>query len=364
MRALAALTAVPNAYLLGLLAAAFAVRRGSPPEHDGRLPRVAVVVPAHDEEAGIATTVASLAAAGSDLTIVVADNCTDATAERARAAGATVWERMDPDLLGKGHALAWAFERVPQDVEAVAVVDADCTVSTNFVDAVATRLAAGARAVQASYLVSNPEQSHAAAARYAGYALVNHVRPLGKSALGLSCGLFGSGMAFDAALLREHPWSAFAVTEDAEYHLQLVEAGLRVEFAPEASVESAMPTSLDVAGTQRERWESGRFDLARGRALRLVAMGVQRHDPARLNAGLELLMPPQSLLLAANLAFARRPGLAAQAVYVLGGLAVVGAPAAVYRSLAMAPLLVARNARLYARLAGGWRPRGWVRTKR
>jgi cellulose synthase/poly-beta-1,6-N-acetylglucosamine synthase-like glycosyltransferase len=375
----ALVSAAPTAYLLAQLAAAVLGSRRPPPPRTGAAPRIAVVVPAHDEEEAIAAAVRSLAAAGSENTIVVADNCTDATAERARAAGATVWERHDPERPGKGRALAWAFERIGRDdADAVAVVDADCIVSENLLVSYGARLAVGARALQASYMVLNPEDSPAAAARYAGYALVNHVRPLGRATLGLSCGLTGSGMAFALDLLRKHPWDAFDVTEDSEYHLRLVEAGERVEFVPEARVESAMPVTLAAAATQRERWESGGFELARGAALRLIAQGAGRRDPSALNAGIELLIPPQSLLLAANLAttaaaivlrapLARRAaafGLAGQVVYVLGGLALVRAPAGAYRGLALGPLLAVRNAGLYARLARGWRPSGWVRTPR
>jgi cellulose synthase/poly-beta-1,6-N-acetylglucosamine synthase-like glycosyltransferase len=375
----AGVAAAPSAYLLILLAAAGTSRRRAR-EPRGRPPRFAVVVPAHDEEAGIAATVASVRAAGS-VSIVVADNCTDATAERARAAGATVWERRDDARRGKGHALAWAFERVlheSPEVEAIAVVDADCIVSANLLEALGARIGAGARAVQASYMVSNPAESAASAARYAGFALMNHVRPLGRSALGLSSGLLGTGMAFDARLLRDHPWSAFDVTEDTEYHLRLVAAGERVEFAPEAWVASPMPASLEAAEIQRERWESGGFELARAAAPRLVASGLRARDPVRVDAGIELLVPPQSLLMAANGAIAvaalgarARPaariaaaGLIGQVAFVLGGLALVRAPAPVYWSLVTAPLLAARNARLYSRLARGWRPGAWIRTPR
>lgn len=372
-RLIASAAAAPVAYLLALLGAAAVGSRARRAPVAGAPPRLAVVVPAHDEETVIATAVASLAAAGSATTIVVADNCSDATAERARAAGATVWERDDPRNPGKGRALAYAFERIREElpqIDAIAVVDADCTASPNLLTALGDRIAAGARAVQASYVVANPEQSPAAAARYAGFALINHVRPLGKSALGLSCGLLGSGMAFTAELLGEHPWDAFAVTEDAEYHLRLVQAGVRVEFAPEAHVASPMPATLDAAATQRERWESGGFELARTEALRLAAQGVREGDASKANAGLELLVPPQSLLLAANVAalsLDRRIATAAitgQVAFVLGGLELVGAPRSVYRALALAPLLAMRNIGLYGRLAKGERARTWVRTTR
>jgi Glycosyl transferase family group 2 len=204
------------------------------------------------------------------------------------------------------------------------------------------------------------------------------VRPLGKSALGLSCGLLGSGMAFDTALLRELPWSALGVTEDTGYHLRLVAAGAKVEFAPEARVSSPMPTTLDAAGEQRARWESGDVALAREAALPLLVSGLRARDVQRLHAGFELLMPPQSLLMALNAGTAaaaaalgaRRAArlslaaLAAQITFVVGGLALVRAPAAVYRSLALAPVLALRNAGLYARLARGRGQREWVRTAR
>jgi hypothetical protein len=382
LTAAALATAAPAAYLVALLAAAAAGTRS--PGEPARLPRFAVVVPAHDEEAGIGRTVDSLLGldyGGGCEVLVVADNCTDATAARARAAGATVWERADAQQRGKGHALAWAFDRVLREraaVDAVAVVDADCTATANLLDAAASRLAAGAEAVQVSYGVANPGESAAAAARYAGFSLINHVRPLGKSNLGLSCGLLGTGMAFDADLLRRVPWSAFDITEDAEYHLRLAAAGVRVQFAAEAAVASPMPTTLDAAAVQRERWEAGTLQLARSAAPRLVAAGLRRRDMNMLHAGAELLVPPQSLLLAANAGVAgaaatlgvRRAAwiagaaLAAQAAFVLGGLALVRAPASVYRALALGPFLAARNARLYARIARGRRPREWVRTPR
>lgn len=384
LTAVAAAGAAPVAYLLTLLAAAVTGRARGAPGAAPRLPRFVVVVPAHDEEAGIGATVESLAAmryGGETETIVVADNCSDATAARARAAGATVWERDAPDDPGKGQALAWAFERVAHEragVDAVAVVDADCTVTPNLLEALGARLAAGARAVQASYAVSNPAAAPAAAARFAGFALVNHVRPLGKSVLGLSCGLLGTGMAFDVRLLRELPWRAFDVTEDVEYNLRLAEAGIRVEFAPEAAVSSPMPTSLDAAAVQRERWESGSVGLARGAAARMLAAGVAARDVNRMHAGAELLMPPQSILMAGNAillaagtaAHARRAAalsaaaLAGQVAFVLGGLALVRAPAAAYRALALAPALALRNANLYARIARGRGEREWVRTPR
>jgi hypothetical protein len=192
--------------------------------------------------------------------------------------------------------------------------------------------------------VANPEASWAAGLRFASLALMNTVRPLGRATLGLSAGLTGTGMAFSTALLRRCPWASSSLVEDREQHLRFVDAGVRVAFAPEAAVRSPAVPTLARAHAQQRRWDGGRWALAREWAPRLL-----RRDAARLDAALELIVPPQSVLLAAGLAgtvprVTRRRALVAlagQAAFVLGGLAVVRAPVAVWRSLAFAPLLAA-----------------------
>jgi hypothetical protein len=369
-------------YLLVMLAAAARGARQAPPP--AAVPMV-VLVPAHDEEHTVGRALASLERAdrpaGGVEVVVVADNCTDATAEVARRAGATVFEREQPEQRGKGPALAWALARMRaagMAPEAVVMVDADCEVSQNFLRAAEARIGAGASAAQADYRVANPEASPTAALRYAGYALVNSVRPLAKSRLGLSAGLFGSGMVFRSDLLERHPWAAFSITEDLEYHLTLVTAGEVVQFAPEATVTSEMPVSRADTQTQRTRWEAGKIGLARRWAPRLLATEARRRDAQCAHAAIELLMPTQSLIvagsgcsLAAGLLLRSRPllrlataTLAGQTAFVLGGLAVAQAPAPVYRALTSAPALVADGLRMQGLILLGRAPRAWKRTAR
>jgi hypothetical protein len=390
--------AVSTAYLLALLLAArgsqhdlanIQVARSEPStsatsEADGRL-RLVVLVPAHDEERGIRATLTSLASScyPSDRyhAVVIADNCSDATAVRARDVGVEVWERFAPVERGKGFALAWALEHLQASVhafDAVIVLDADCIVSPNMLSAIDTALRSGARAVQVSYQVGNPRDSAVSALRFAAFALMDTVRPLGKRRLGLSCGLFGTGMAFTRELLSREPWTATGLAEDGEYHLRLVEAGERVEFIPGAWVRSAMPTSLGRSIEQQARWEKGKLELIRRWSPRLVGSGLARRDIVRVHAGLEHLVPPQSLLAAGSLSSglaglllgSRRlfrlsvATLAAQLTFVLGGLRIVGAPAEVYRALAIAPALISSKIALYARLLIRRGPTSWVRTER
>lgn len=374
-------------YLLGLLLAARSAKRPTAAHNapaDRNL-RLVVLVPAHDEEAGIAATLTTLTGTAypreERRIIVIADNCGDRTAALAAAAGAEVWERTDPERRGKGHALAWALERLlalDDPFDAVVFVDADCIVSANLLAAVDARLRAGARALQVDYVAGNPADSNAAALRFAAFAVGDTVRFLGKERLGLSCGLVGTGMAFTRDLLERNPWTATGLVEDGEFHMRLVLAGERVEFVPEAEVSQAVPTSLKASSSQQARWEMGKLQLIRRWSGRLVFAGLARRDALRLHAGLECLVPPQSVIAIGNLGSAlagvalgsrRLVALslftaAAQATFVLAGLRLVRAPAHVYRALLSAPALVASKLGLYGKLLSGRGPTAWVRTER
>src|ERR1044072_1347026 len=108
-------------------------------------------------------------------------------------------------------------------------------------------------------------------------------------------------MGFRRELLERTPWSATGLVEDGEYHLHLVLAGERAEFVAEASVSQAVPTSMRASSEQQARWERGRLQLIRRWSARLVASGLARGDVVRLHAGLECLLPPQSVIAAGNL---------------------------------------------------------------
>ncbi len=372
--------AVANAYQLLLLVAAALPRREAPRDVGAPM-RFVVLIPAHDEAELLPHTLAEIAAQDypPELVevVVVADNCTDGTAQVARAAGARVLERNDPSRHGKSWALAWAMPQVADSCDAVLVLDADCVPSANLLAAAAARLQAGADAVQSDDVVGNPEASAAAALRTASFALLARVRALGKDRLGLSCGLFGTGMGFRREIVNRHAWDGAALDDGLDHHLRLVDAGVRVVFMPEAHVASSMPASTAVSLEQQRRWEAGKLQALRHWFPRLVRRGIRERDPARLVAAFDQLMPAQSALavlnggalVASSLRGTRGPLLlawanaAAQAVFVLGGLRVAQAPRAVYPALLLAPVLVVQKLAIYARFAAG-RPVTWVATDR
>lgn len=381
-------------YLLLLTIAAFRAPRHTPlpatPQH-----HFLILIPAHDEARLLPRLLATLAALDYPESLytvhVVADNCTDDTAALARAAGAVVHERFDQERRGKGYALEWLLARLraqgasadlPGD--AVLILDADSSVSENFLRVIDARLAAGERVVQAYYTVENPEEGWSAGLRSVALAALHYLRPQGRMVLGGSVGLKGNGMTFVAELLQRHRWSA-ALTEDIEYHMDLILAGERVTFAPDAVVAAEMPATLDDADSQNVRWEQGRLQMARRYVPRLLAAAARAATPRRafllFDAAVEHLIPPFSILAALSLLLAplawfipgrSRPArrllalftLVGQALYVLAGLRLTRAPASLYRALFYAPFFLLWKVWLYIRVWLGERQTVWTRTAR
>jgi cellulose synthase/poly-beta-1,6-N-acetylglucosamine synthase-like glycosyltransferase len=306
---LAALAALPVVAASGYLFV-LTVRssRSGSPAYRAPGARFAIVVPAHDEAAGIAATVESVLAVDYPLdrfeVIVVADNCTDDTAARASAAGAKVLERVDAGRRGKGFALAHAFERIVAErkADAVVVVDADTIVSPNLLRAFDARIAAGAGAVQADYAVRNPDSGWRPRLMAIALGMFHVVRSTGRENLGVSCGLRGNGMCFTTALLAEVPHDAYSVVEDVEYGIRLGERGHRVHYAGEAHVYGEMVSSEKASRSQRERWERGRRQLVKDHGFRLLRRAVATRSLLLFDLAMDLLVPPLSTLVAATVA--------------------------------------------------------------
>jgi cellulose synthase/poly-beta-1,6-N-acetylglucosamine synthase-like glycosyltransferase len=275
--------------------------RAPPPAlRSSRRLRFDVIVPAHDEAAGIEGVVAGLRKldwpAEGFRVLVVADNCTDSTAALARAAGAEVLERRDPSRRGKGYALDFAFQisQARGWADAVVVIDADTGVSANLLEAFAGRIDDGAKAIQAHYGVLNPHASWRTRLMAIALASFHRVRSRARERLQLSCGLRGNGWCVTPRLLRQVPYRAFSLAEDIEYGIELGLAGHRVHYADEAQVAGVMVSGEAAARTQRQRWEKGRFQLIRSRILPLLKAAGDPDGKVCLDLALDLLVPPLS----------------------------------------------------------------------
>jgi cellulose synthase/poly-beta-1,6-N-acetylglucosamine synthase-like glycosyltransferase len=228
------------------------------------LKRLMIIVPSHNEELCIARCVHSLEAASGSAgnVVVIAHNCTDATAELAARAGARVQIVNDLTRAGKGHALKHGFDYAFNEcgAEAVMIVDADSTVSKNITQVVLQRLAYSP-VVQCRYQVRNHADSWRTGLTALAFLGINVVRPRGRDRLGLSCGIFGNGFAMRKDVLDNVPYDAHSIVEDMEFHLALVEHGYAVRFVNEALVLGDMPLSASTSASQHSRWEGGRLRL-------------------------------------------------------------------------------------------------------
>ena len=387
---LTALVAVPVCVLFVELAAA-ALRRETPqnPETTARAEpgraAFAVLMPAHDEAVGIAAAIEAVRVqlGPRDRLLVVADNCRDATAAIARAAGAEVTERNDALRRGKGYALdhgvRW-LERSPPTV--VVIVDADCIVAPGALALLAQRCVATTRPVQALYLMHALPGS-GLGLRVAAFAWVvkNKLRPIGGAALGWPCQLLGTGMAFPWALIVNAPLASGHLVEDMELGIALARAGAAPVFCPQAFVSSVFPSDAAGALAQRTRWEHGHLSVLASTGPRLLAQALMRRDGALVALSLDLMVPPLAALalaLGAALIFGAawwglasdvRPFALALFAFALFGAGVAmawwrgGRHLVSLRELLALPLYVAAKIPMYVRLFTK-RQVEWVRTKR
>lgn len=360
--------------LLTVLGAA-SRRSAVPVDADTTAPRTRflAMIPAHDEAASIAETLAAFERVHyprSHFDVhVVADNCTDETAEIVRSAGWHVHERTGAP--GKGAALNWLFDRVRREPFDVAViVDADTSVTPGFLRALDRAFADGAVVAQGYYSVRDPHESVGAATRFMALAARHHLRPAGRARLGGSCGLFGNGMAFRRDVLERHRWTGHLI-EDMELQIELLLADdVRVRYVPDAELVAEIPDNLDSATPQNRRWERGRVVLAGAavpRLLRALRGGSATRRVALLDATCDLLVPPISVLggvhiasfglgavaAAAGNAQGRRLAVVngALATFLAGHVAValwsVRAPRAVYAAVTQLPRMLVWKCRLW-----------------
>lgn len=263
---------------------------------------VAVVVPAHDEEDGIGSTVSGIVKqlGSSDRLIVVADNCTDATAERARAAGAETIVRQDLQRQGKGYALDFGvrhLESAPPDV--VVIVDADCRLGPGAINALVAYVKVDGRAAQAFNAMTLPPNADAKR-RVAAFAWIvkTNVRPTGLGVLGFPCQLMGTGMAIPWVAIRSIDLATGNIVEDVKMGLDLAAARHAPRYCPDARVESDFPATERGFAIQRRRWETGSVATIVKIVPEMLMRAVLSNNVPLIGMLIDLLVPPLMMLLA------------------------------------------------------------------
>lgn len=280
--------------------------------------RAAILIPAHDEEDGIGVTVAEILKqlGPSDRLIVVADNCTDDTTERARRAGAETITRLDPERIGKGYALDFGVRHLVSDPpDVVVIVDADCQLGQGTLEALLACVGLEGSAAQAFYAMKLPPGADAKR-RVAAFAWIikNQVRPTGLAALGLPCQLMGTGMAIPWVAIRRINLATGNIVEDVKMGLDLAATGYAPCYCPEARVESEFPTTERGFRVQHQRWEAGSIATVVKIAPIMFLRGLISLNVPLMSITADLMVPPLMMVLAGLLL-----GLGLSIVFLLAG---------------------------------------------
>jgi cellulose synthase/poly-beta-1,6-N-acetylglucosamine synthase-like glycosyltransferase len=348
--------------------------------------RMAILVPAHDEASIIADTVSGFRAElrPGDRLIVVADNCTDGTAELARTAGAETIRREDRSRRGKGYALDCGIKHLaanPPDV--VVFMDADCRVAKRHLYELAGMAALHQCPVQAFYDILPQDENRAPSVGIASFAhrVKSCVRPKGLKALGLPCLAIGTGIAFPWSTIASAKLASSQIVEDLVLGLELAREGKPPLYAPEIEVISHFPTTPKALRSQRTRWETGHMNVIarilpsmgltaiRTRNWGLLALIADAAVPPLAFVALALAGYGACALVLAFVTGFKLPlwlfliATATLAVAVLDAWSQAGRGLVSIWDLLRVPLYIVRKATLYGRIALGQRIE-WVRTPR
>lgn len=270
--------------------------------------RFAVLVAAHNEQAVIAQLVDSLLNLNypKDLydIYVIADNCTDNTAQVAKDAGAIVCERFDDSKKSKGYALEWMFEKLfvmektGKVYDAVAIFDADNLVHPQFLIEMNNRLLKGDRIIQGFLDSKNPYDTWVSGTFSIAFWCIDHISHLAKTNIGLSAVLGGTGMCITLEVLKKYGWRATCLTEDMEFTMKSLAEGIKTTWAHDAIVYDEKPLTFKQSWIQRGRWAQGQFDVAH-RFIPKMFKAAIKHRDIRILDGCIYLFQPHILMISA-----------------------------------------------------------------
>ena len=228
------------------------------------------IIPAHNEEAVVGNLVESLKKLDYPRELydiyVIADNCTDKTAEIAKKAGAIVYERFDEAHKTKGYALNWFLKQKIEedaDYDAFCIFDADNIVDKNFLKVMNKKLCQGEEVVQGYKDIKNPSDTWISAGYAIFYWTMHRFYHLARYNIGLSPLMNGTGFMVKFDIVKPHGWDTKTLTEDIEFSLKRIIQGEKLGWAKDAIVYDEQPITFKQSWTQRSRWTVGHMQCLR-----------------------------------------------------------------------------------------------------
>ena len=241
------------------------------------------IIPAHNEENVIRNLIESLKEQDYPKELydiyVIADNCSDATADIAKEAGAIVYKRFDEQNKTKGAALNWFLhQKIEEDADydAFCVFDADNIVDKNFIKNMNKKLCQGEEIVQGYRDIKNPTDSWISAGYAIFYWMMNRFYHLARYNLGLSPLINGTGFMVKFDVIKPNGWQTVTLTEDIEFSLINIAKGRKLGWATDAIVYDEQPVGFKQSWSQRSRWTVGHIQCMKNYTKDL-AKGVKDH---------------------------------------------------------------------------------------
>jgi cellulose synthase/poly-beta-1,6-N-acetylglucosamine synthase-like glycosyltransferase len=266
----------------------------------------AILVAAHNEEKVIAPLLENLNSLDYPRELyeifVICDNCTDRTAFIAAAHGVHTFKRFNEVQRGKGFAMEWMLDQLWQrdrQFDAVVVFDADNLVSKNFLGEMNNKLMEGHRVIQSYVETKNPFDSWVTISYAITYWFINRMWQQARHNWGMASTLAGTGMCFEAELLKEMGWNATSLTEDVEFTARCIGSGIYPTWANQAIVYDEKPIKLISSIRQRLRWMRGHTDCARRYMKPLMLQAIKTRSFAQFDAVMYLFQPIRFLFVAA-----------------------------------------------------------------
>src|SRR6056297_214290 len=263
--------------------------------------KFAVVIPAHNEEKVVGHLIKNLKKLDYPNNLydiyVVADNCEDSTANKAKNLGVNVFKRFNQKNKGKGYALKYAFRQLGfiqgnTEYDAAVVFDADNLVKENFLKAMNTRLLQGEKIIQAYIDAKNPDDNWVTATFSMMFWINDRYNLLSRFNVGLSSVLMGTGMCISKESLAEIGWDTVTLTEDLEYSIQALLKDTKTTFARETKIFDEKPVSFYASCRQRLRWGRGQLSVLFKYIPKMLMQGIKELNIVKIDSAMRLIQQP------------------------------------------------------------------------
>lgn len=257
--------------LFYVVAALWHDRKRTPMPEAKKQHKFAAIISARNERAVISELVRSIKMQNYPAELldvfVVADNCTDDTAEVAERAGAIVFKRFNRTEVGKGYALDYAFQRIEKEYasagyEGYFIFDADNLLDRNYVAEMNKVFDSGYRVITSYRNSKNFDSNWISAGSALWFLRESKFLNNSRMILGTNCAVSGTGFLVACDVLRARGgWKYHLLTEDIQFSIDCACEGERVGYCSTAVLYDEQPVTFEQSWNQRLRWSKGFYQV-------------------------------------------------------------------------------------------------------